>query len=346
MGEHTSAGHYLVLSYLKPIFEFLRDHNQSMHPYLQEIGLQEDDLKDVDRRLPDLVLVDLLKLAEKELRDPHVGLHMGYAMQPHHIGIVGMLMTNCSRVSEVLDLHARYQCLIGNALRTRYERTGNEICLRVEPMARARVGDRHGYEYILGVCLRFRNMLLGGGFQLNRVELPFEQPTAVDELHRILPGPISFGHETLLVSFDAHYGDLELRVTDPELKQVLELHARQRLRQLQGETPHDDPVIADIRQMITERLPYGPPPIEDIAERIGVSVRKMQRMLSHQLLTYTMVVDQLRREQAKHYVNDAGLTLIDVAMMLGFSEQSSFTRAFRRWYGQCPAEYRRLLRTV
>ena len=85
--------------------------------------------------------------------------------------------------------------------------------------------------------------------------------------------------------------------------------------------------------MITERLPYGPPPIADIAERMGVSVRKMQRMLSHQQMTYKGVVDQLRRELAKSYVKDAGLTLIDVAMMLGFTEQSSFTRAFRSpWY--------------
>ncbi|PHN95718.1 AraC family transcriptional regulator, partial [Tenacibaculum discolor] len=118
------------------------------------------------------------------------------------------------------------------------------------------------------------------------------------------------------------------------------------LRQLQGEQLHDDPVIADIRQMITERLPYGPPPIEDIAQRVGVSVRKMQRMLSHQQLTYKGVMDQLRCELAKRYVNDARLTLSDVAMMLGFTEQSSFTRAFRRWYGKSPGDYRRLCRTA
>jgi AraC-like DNA-binding protein len=346
MGKHTRAEHYLVLGYLRPIFDYLRDRGQSLRPYLQILGLHEDDLTDVDRRLPDSALVVLLQLAETELRDPHVGLHIGYAMQLHHLGIVGMLVTNARRISEVLDLHARYQCLIGNALRTRYERTGKEICMRVEPMTRARFGDRHSYEYILGIGLRLRDMLLGNGLPLNRIELPFERPAAVDGLQTVLPGPISFGHEALLVAFDAHYGDVELRVSDPELKQVLELHARQRLRQLQGEQLHDDPVIADIRQMITERLPYGPPSIEDIAQRMGVSVRKMQRMLSHQQLTYKGVMDQLRCELAKRYVNDARLTLIDVAMMLGFTEQSSFTRAFRRWYDKSPGDYRRLCRTA
>ena len=66
MGKHTRAEHYLVLSYLTPIFEYLRVRGQSLHPYLQILGLHEDDLRDMDRRLPDSALVDLLYYGELE----------------------------------------------------------------------------------------------------------------------------------------------------------------------------------------------------------------------------------------------------------------------------------------
>jgi len=100
-------------------------------------------------------------------------------------------------------------------------------------------------------------------------------------------------------------------------------------------------LVNAVRSQVYRLLAEGEPGIERVAQRLGLGTRTLQQRLQQQGVSFQSVVDGLRQSLAELYLRDQALSLTDIALLLGFSEQSSFTRAFRRWRGQSPAAYRR-----
>ena len=99
-------------------------------------------------------------------------------------------------------------------------------------------------------------------------------------------------------------------------------------------------LVAAVRQQVYLLLVEGEPGIERVAERLGMAERTLQGRLRKQDVSFQEVLDGLRRSLAAIYMQDRRLSLTEIGLLLGFSEQSSFTRAYRRWHGQSPARAR------
>ena len=100
-----------------------------------------------------------------------------------------------------------------------------------------------------------------------------------------------------------------------------------------------------VRQIVTTLLPAGSPDIHTVAAMAGLSVRTLQRRLSDEGLTFAGVVTRVRRAGAQRLLDDPTRKVIDVALDLGYSDPAHFTRAFVRWTGLAPREFRRLRST-
>ncbi|MDD9892912.1 MAG: helix-turn-helix transcriptional regulator [Gammaproteobacteria bacterium] len=95
-----------------------------------------------------------------------------------------------------------------------------------------------------------------------------------------------------------------------------------------------------VRKQIIQELPFGAPVLANSAEAAELSVRQLRRYLAAAGTNFRTVVDDVRRQLAEQYLRDASLQLIDIAMMLGYTEQSAFQRAYQRWYGCSPGQKR------
>ena len=105
--------------------------------------------------------------------------------------------------------------------------------------------------------------------------------------------------------------------------------------------------VVDIaREVILRVLSAGHPPIETVAETVNTSVRTLQRRLAASGRSYKKLVDEVRLEGARQALAASDAPLKAIAFDLGFAEQASFTRAFRRWTGQAPSEYRKRQRRM
>jgi AraC-like DNA-binding protein len=98
-----------------------------------------------------------------------------------------------------------------------------------------------------------------------------------------------------------------------------------------------------LRQLVRSYLSFGHPCIEEIADAVGMGVRTLQRRLKKDGLTYKRVVDQARYQVSADFLCDSHVKLIDIAHELGYSDQANFNRAFHRFAGIAPGEYRRLM---
>ncbi|HQU74165.1 MAG TPA: helix-turn-helix transcriptional regulator, partial [Calditrichia bacterium] len=102
----------------------------------------------------------------------------------------------------------------------------------------------------------------------------------------------------------------------------------------------DGDLAGRVRGQVSQALSEGVPRISDVAGQLGMSGRTLQRKLADQGYSYQSLVDEARRHLAGQLLRETDYALVEVAFMTGFSEQSAFSRAFKRWEGQTPRSYR------
>lgn len=108
-----------------------------------------------------------------------------------------------------------------------------------------------------------------------------------------------------------------------------------------AEVDVDDSVSARVRSALTELLPGGAGTIEDVAEKLGLSRRTLQRKLSQENTTFQKQLNNTREILAIHYIRNTDMTTNDMAYLLGYAELNSFLRAFSVWTGKSITEYRK-----
>tara|TARA_R110002073_G_scaffold8371_1_gene46217 strand:+ start:77424 stop:78476 length:1053 start_codon:yes stop_codon:yes gene_type:complete len=341
--KHTRESLFITLGYISPLFQCVRDHDKPLEPLLSLLGLAEDDLSCSDIRLPDSVINELHICAARLCQDHNIGLHAGQRMGLNNIGIIGHLMLTCTKTSQILNLHSRYQTLIGNGAMSEYTVDLDSVCLHFRRAEGAKPYQRHVYEFSLAGWMSLITLIAGQTIKPDLIEFPCEPPEDLSEQLAFFACELKyFSGNEMRIHFSRHHLERALLAGDSSLRESLEIAARQRLIELQGSYSNDsDSLLSRATHFIREALIHGPPSIEVAAEHLDTSVRTLQRQLSAEALTYKTLVDKARRELCGRYILNNNLSLIDVSLMLGFSEQSSFQRAFKRWFEITPGEYRR-----
>jgi AraC-like DNA-binding protein len=139
------------------------------------------------------------------------------------------------------------------------------------------------------------------------------------------------------VVFDAALLEAPIVRADPALAAVLRRHAEDLLAAL----PDVTSAAALVRRHLGETLASQPPDVARAAKALGMSARSLQRKLEEEGTSFKAVVDEARRALAITHLRDERRSITDVAFLVGFSETSAFSRAFRRWTGKSPIDWRR-----
>ena len=124
---------------------------------------------------------------------------------------------------------------------------------------------------------------------------------------------------------------------DPALFDLLDRHARG----LAGRAPGEGEIAARVRASVAAELPGREPSVAAVARRLATSARTLQRRLGEEGTSFARLVDEVRRERAETFLRAGDVSIAEVSWLVGFSEQSAFTRAFRRWTGTSPTDFRR-----
>lgn len=147
-----------------------------------------------------------------------------------------------------------------------------------------------------------------------------------------------FGTDQCAFSFDPAYLRAPLRAADPKLAEMLERYAKEAL----GALPDPGRVAGQVRALLIQGLPNGETSLGTIAKQLAVSDRSLQRQLQEEGTNHKKLLDEVRRELATRYLAEGrDLSVSEVAYMLGFSETAPFFRAFKKWTGQTPGEFRK-----
>lgn len=335
----TAQPAYIMSGYLRGLFDHLKVRGAPIEPVLAVMKLSEAELLDPDRRIEHALQNAIFDAAERATGDVDIGLHAGEATHLMHFGIAGMLAMTCSTLRELVDVHARFQGLISTGATMRYVQVGDEIVGEAAFLPDEHL-SRHTLEYTLASHMTLARLMAGFPLSVARLEVTYPEPADCSEQQRVFNCPVRYGCEHERLFFPASLLDVPLVIGDSESRAALEIEARRRLDSVHRRITDDDPDIASVKNHLAATLQNGPPTIEEAAAALGVSVRTLQRRLEARGLSYRGLVDLVRRELAERYMQAGTLSQVDVAYLLGFSDQSAFHRAFRRWFAQTPGDYR------
>jgi len=301
-----------------------------------DAGLTEAQIDDPDERLPGENVARLWSLAVARSEDPLIGMRAAQAVPFGAYRVIDFLAASAATVGEGITRVARYFPLINSVLELRVnEDHAGEIAVQlINPRDPGNL-PRPYAEFALVVTVLHCRGANGFDWPLTRVELAYPPQPDHAEYERVFGCPVQFDAlRTAFVLATATWNQPSHGASS-ELLRTLEDHADRLLSTLRATE-----IEAVVARCVMEEMRGGDPSLPHVAKRLGMSARTLQRKLQLENVSFADVLDRTRKHFASRYLQERGLQLTEIAYLLGFSEQSAFTRAFQRWYGVSPTQYR------
>jgi AraC-like DNA-binding protein len=323
-------------AYLSVVLDYGQSVGVPIDAQLEAIGLERNVLDATGTRIPAVSYLNLLDWLEKQTGDCKVGLHAGAHFQPRHYAEMGYVVLTTPTVRDAILQGIRFEVLANDIARTRLIESSGGATMTWQPVHGPL--SRHAYELHTATWTCFSTWLVGDRHVARLVEFPFPAPADSREHERIFGCPVRFDAARQAVHLSLEHLSMPSLQADCHMQRRMVELAESQMR-LHVDRAGSE--IAQARAFIGANLPHGEPPITAVAAHLCIPVRTLQRRLGAQGLSYSALLDDLRRELAMQFLGDPKLSLAQLAMRLGFSEQSAFTHAFKRWTQETPNAWRR-----
>lgn len=307
-------------------------------------GVSGIDPELLNRPTLSLGLVNYCRVMEEAARasgEDNFGLYYGRQFKPQSLGLIGYIGL-CSPTLEQAPRNVvnAFPCHQHDTL-TRLVDQGE--CWRLDYQVRhgAILARRQDAELTLGMFSNLIRYVLGAQWAAREVQFEHPRPEGWHQHCKIFDAPVYFEqpYNSLLIP------KRDLQRTMPDSDPLLLVVMQDAIRRLNDSPPHQT-IIDQARNQIHLLLAQGTLNLELVAENMGLSPWSLQRRLRNEGLSFTQLIDAVRRDLAHYLLPQCQLPLSDIALQLGYSELSAFSRAFQRWYGISPRKWRQSLHHV
>jgi len=333
---NTKEHHFLpkiAVQLVRSLINFGERKGLSRLSVMQVASISEDQLNDC-RLLIDVHRYEaILSHISEALNDPQLGFHHGQQFEAGRWGVLGMIAATSQSFQAAIEAQYRFQSLSGNMGAPLQSCEGDITVLQWVPAYNC---SYHLAEQVVTGLVSLARELT------NEIDYA---PNAVHFTHHCHGKNTAYtGYFKCPVYFNSTFNGLEidnellqvpLRKSDAETHKVLIDHASSLLEEQTFTSP-----LEVIKDYVVKTLPSHVPDIEEVSKYLNLSVRSTQRKLNEYGTSYSQVLDAIRKELALTYLRQTQNSVLYVSERLGFSEQSAFQRAFKRWTGNTPKRYR------
>ena len=327
---------------LRPVVAGLRALGHDADAIVAAAGLDASALDDLEGRVPHGVAMRLWSCAVAVTGDDDLGLHVAEAAPIQAFDVHAYAMLSSPTLRDAFERAGRYQRLIhdttGYALESE---PGGERAILRHALPGGRPVSRHPAELLAALWLRFGRLVTGDDWSPLEVRFAHRRPAGRHDHDRIFRAPVRFGAGENAMVIARAVLDARNARSDLGLLDVLDRYAAGLL----AGRPRVNTVSERVRVHLDGELSGGAPSAEACARALGMSVRTLRRALRAEGTAFTELLEQARRERAARLLAGDRASIAEVAFLLGFSELSAFYRAFRRWTGMTPAQFRDAGRT-
>lgn len=287
-------------------------------------------------------LLDYCRLGERAIAlsgRGRLGLVIAAETAFTHLGLAGLAAASAPTLGDALTVITRFEPLNVRSYRGQSRWLPAEDKLAFYSIAPYNDYTRFIVDAMLATWCRMIAECAGAD-ALREVRVEFSAPPYHADYAAAFPCPVYFAADENAVLLTRNAASRPLRTREPQLHAELVSLCEQKLRQLENESR----LYSRVQKVLGPLLRGNTPSLEEVADGLGMASWTLRRKLRDEGTSFQALLDESRRDLALAYMKDVGLSLGEIAYILGFSTPGAFQRAFKRWTGVTPGEYRRGLR--
>eukprot|EP00903_Cladosiphon_okamuranus_P001067 g1065.t1 len=305
---------------------------------LSSVGLDVNAKSDPKQMVSDTAYYGLIERIAKDHDITELPLVTGASMRCDDYGALGLAFKAATTLQGSFARVERYARLWTSVVEYELRPEGATVWFFLHRAGPRRLGLRISNEATMASAASIaREVSPDGIFHPLEVHLQHAAPETTLAHERYFGCPVRFGSDRDALLLSKEMLQRQNRLGDEGITRFLLGHLDQELASLDGTRS----LARRTRDVIARALSEGVPKMEDVARRLGVSVRSLHRHLAEDGLSFQTLAEETRKDLAVALLKQEQYSIAEIAFLTGFSEQSAFTRAFKRWLGETPASFRK-----
>lgn len=324
---------------LNILLKYASDLGMDEQTLLSQTGADLSFYRLGDERIPAGEFHTIWSFIVQQSKDRDFGLHFGeqsHAMLSRHL--LYALMMKCENVEQAIRKNFQYHNLVTDIIRPGIKVEGSLVYLTWEMGHPSLAPDRHLSESVLALFVSMLRYLTGDQFKLTEVRFAHRSPECTVEHERIFQAPLVFGQKRNEIAFSRSYLSRSILLANRQTMADLEQLVQKILHRAYEQNSWNEKVAKLLFKALVEEERID---IETIAGHLAMTARSLQNKLKEEGTSFRKLQDEVRKQLAIGYLKDGNDSICEIALLLGFADQSAFHHAFKRWTGQTPGDYRR-----
>lgn len=303
---------------------------------LNAIHIEQDLLNDPDARVPIEMEVALWDLLASRSRDVFFGLHAGMELTPGEFDVMDYAIRTSETLQQAIENSSRYNRLLHDEAIIDLEITDKRAKINHYFRTDPRGASWQAADFTLASFVTIGRAITGKQWKVKKICFQHAKPESISEYQQYFSCPLEFLCDKNTIEFDKELLKTIIPDSDPALNLILCRQADEMLKNL----PKAGNIIVRVREQLAKSLRGGNPCIENIAASLNMTPRTLQRHLKELSTSHKVLLDEMRKELARHYLQNKDIGVSETAYLLGYSEPSVFHRAFKRWFDVTPGQFR------
>ena len=293
--------------------------------YFDRIGI--DEMMDFE------LAIGLIESVAKESGQHHCGALMGIKQDIHFLGIIGYLMEQSKDVldaltalSQHLSIHTPTPVTIED-----YGQLTSINFINILPLSR----QSYSNEMAMAQAMVIMKTLCGNQFKPKSVHFNHARKSDSTIYERIFRAPVHFEQSKTELIYDSELNNQPILRADPLLKEIL----TRQIEQIKTDESMD--IRSQVEPLIRRSLQSQRYQIDRVAKHLSLHPRTLQRKLKDAGMNYSKIVEDIRKDVATERLKNSNITIMQLSDYLGYNDNTAFTRAFKKWFGETPVQWRK-----
>ena len=336
--EQTQKAPLVRATVLTGFRSMLHTLNRDPDIILQSAGINTLRIDDGEYFFPYQQFAELLKITARECVAPDIGLRFAFTQNSKILGPIAYLVLHSENIAQGIDDVARYLYHLSPAIRLYVHEHAQRAEVGIDLIGVGRPEPPHAVEHNIAATFNIMREVAQGELAATRICFRHEQIAPSDVYQELFQCPVDFNAERNSIEIQSEVLSLKIHSANSGLRSLVDEYLSM-LEPSSGNF-HTGRSCSEKAYMLIEKLMHsGKISRQDVARRLGLHERTLQRRLKAEDTSFESILEQVRRDHVARLLKAGGPPLTQVAGLLGYSEQSSFIRAFKRWYGITPSQY-------
>lgn len=328
-----------LTSWASIIASTLDDYGIDSEGLFEKAGLDISHLYDPDARYPFSAMTRLWNMSVEASGDPCFGLSTINHWHPTIFHAFGYAWLASNTLKEALERTVRYIRIVNSAARATLTETAEGYIFQIDTDYNNNViepspaGLDAGFATLIYMC----RISYGDDFLPVRIEMKRPYTECAERYSQYFNAQILYSSEHNRILFDKHIIEKQLPTAN-----VVLAHNNDNIVSKYMSNMDKDDIVMQVKSKLIDNLASGQVTEKHMAELLNLSLRSLQRKLKEHNVNYKSLLNETRKDLAMKFIRDNQMSISEIAYLLGFSEQSNFSRAFKRWTGYSPNTYRRV----